>query len=362
MKKKLLIIAGILAVVAVGFFALRPAQESNDPRPVVKIGATLPLSGNLAPVGNAIKEAMLMARDEIPANSKYRYEIIIEDNLFEMRNVATDAHRLINMKNADVLISMFDGASVVIPIAEKAKVPHIGCTWGAKSFKDFQYSFNHWARPETQANAVVDLLKSKQINKIAAIGSQYGAAQEMISTIEKMAKHSGIEFTSVYYINNGTRDFAAEIEKIRMQKPDIILLQAMEPELSIFAKQAAEKNLNIPYTSVDKFVGAMNKELFNGSDFVLSPIGSDEFTAQMAKRTNLLVDECTANLYDAVKILVSVYESADHKLTGEELKDRLYQIKDYPSALGVRINVDEDGIIDAPLIRARIENGQVVRE
>ena len=42
-----------------------------------------------------------------------------------------------------------------------------------------------------------------------------------------------------------------------------------------------------------------------------------------------------------------------------DLKDKLYQIKDFDSVLGTYVSVDKDGIIDSPLIRAEIKNGEV---
>jgi hypothetical protein len=58
--------------------------------------------------------------------------------------------------------------------------------------------------------------------------------------------------------------------------------------------------------------------------------------------------------------LVQIYETSDTKPTGEEVKNKLYQIENYPSSLGVNIKVDKDGIIDSPLIRAQIKNKQVI--
>ena len=71
---------------------------------------------------------------------------------------------------------------------------------------------------------------------------------------------------------------------------------------------------------------------------------------------------CVANLLDAFNMIVSVYESSDVRPNGETLKDKLYKIRDFDSVLGVKVNVDRDGIIDSPLIRAKIENSNVIME
>ncbi|MCL1892316.1 MAG: ABC transporter substrate-binding protein [Alphaproteobacteria bacterium] len=361
MKKKLLIIIGIIAIAAVAFFAFRPARESADPRPVVKIGATLPLTGNLASIGSVIRESLLMAQAEIPANSKYRYELIFEDDQYDMKKIVLNTTRLISAKNADAMLFMFDGSNIGAPVIEKHQIPGMGCTWGAKFFKDYEYSFNHWSRPATQAAAFVSLMKDRGIKTISSIAQNSANITELMDEVEKLAAKNGIKFTSMNLVNINEKDFRLVIEKMRAQKPDLVMLMLLDPQMTIFAKQAAEQNLNIPYTSIDEIANTPNRDYLEGSVFVSSISGSPEFQSRLADRTDLHIMPCTANLYDNFKILVSIYESADHKLTGPEVKDRLYQIKDYPSALGVKISVDKDGIIDSPLIRVRIENGQVVR-
>lgn len=41
-------------------------EHMKNGKPVVKIGVSLPLSGNLSPIGNAIKQALIMAQKEVP--------------------------------------------------------------------------------------------------------------------------------------------------------------------------------------------------------------------------------------------------------------------------------------------------------
>lgn len=366
MKKKIWIIFGIIiAVILAGVFlvcGMRNAVPADD-RPVVRIGASLPLTGNLAPVGGVIKEALLMAQAEIPADSKYRYELIIDDDQFEVKKTVANANKQISINKADAILTIYDSAlRSVAPIAEKSKIPMIGCAWGKDFVKDYQYAFKHWPKPETQSKHFFQLLADKKIKSIAIINANVAAVQELMEQLEKDAKNKGVKIVLVEKINSGARDFRIEIEKIRKLGPDAVALEMFEPEMGIFVKQAREAGLNIPYVSVDQIYDANDKSALEGSEFVVSHDGSDEWKARLAQRTDLTILGGTANLYDAFKMLVDIYESADHKLTGAELKDRLYQTKDYPSALGMKVSVDKDGIIDSPLIRARISGGKVVKE
>ena len=263
----------------------------------------------------------------------------------------------------DAVLSLFDGASsVIVPIAEKNKIPHIGCAWGADFYKKYDYSFNHWSRPETQTDAFISLLRDNGVKTFAIVMINYASTAEIIENVKKVATKNGIKITSVNMVNGGEKDFRITIEKIRKQKPDVIMLQMLDPELGIFTKQAFETKLNIPYVAIDQLHTATNKDLLNGARFVLSLDGDNTFKKNLAKRTKLPAYSCVANLVDAFNMIVNIYEKSDTRPNGEILKDKLYDIKDFDSVLGVKVSVDKDGIIDSPLIRAHIESGTVVIE
>lgn len=342
-------------------FAIAGCDHEQSDKPVVKIGASLPLSGDISHIGNAIKAALLMVQSDIPSNSKYKYEIVFDDDSYELRQIATNAKKQISVDKADAILSLFDGASSVIaPISESAKIPNIGCTWGADFYKKYDYSFNHWSRPETQSSAFVKLLSDNNIKSFSIVMLNYASTAEIIEHVKTAAKEKGIKITSVNIINGGEKDFRITIEKIRNQKPDAIMLQMLDPELGIFTRQAFQMGLDIPYVAIDQLHTAANKEPLNGAKFVLSRDGSDTFKADLAKRTKLPAYPCVANLVDAFNMIVSIYENSDVRPDGETLKDKLYAIRDFDSVLGGKVNVDSDGIIDSPLIRAHIENGTVV--
>ena len=355
MKRIFLILCAVLSLIA--------CDKKDSDKPVVKIGVSLPLTGNIADTGNVIKEALLMAQSAVASNSKYKYEIVFDDDSYELRKIANNAKKQVSMDRVDAILSLFDGASSVIaPIAESAKIPNIGCTWGAEFYKKYDYSFNHWSRPETQTAAFIKMLQDNKIKSFAIIMLNYASTAELVEHVKLAADQNGIKITSVNMVNGGEKDFRTIIEKIRKQKPDAVMVQMLDPELGIFTKQAFQANLNIPYIAIDQLHTAANKELLNSAKFVLSYDGGDKFKADLAKQTNLPVYPCVANLVDAFNMIVAVYEKSDNRPTGPELKDRLYSIKDFDSVLGIQVSVDSDGIIDSPLMRARIEDGKVVME
>jgi len=362
MKKKIWVVIGIIVAAVLLAIAFMPKRTvPTGDKPVIKIGVSLPLSGDVAILGKSVKGALEIALAEIPANSKYNYEFVFSDDNYELKKIAINQNRHISVDKVDAIISVFDGTAVSAPIAETNQIPHIGCTWGSKFFAEYPYSINHWSRTDTQARAFIKLLKDEKIQSIAIVSVNFSSNEELVGHVADMAKQNGIKITSTNFINKGTKDFRVIIEQIRTQNPAAIMFLLLDPELGIFPKQIKEAKLNIPIVAIDNLHSAQYPELLDGAKFVYSSIGNEKFIAKLAEQ-NVLPIPCVANLYDGFKILVSIYESADHKLTGMEVKERLYKIKNYPSALGMNISVDSDGIIDSPLMRARITNGKVVKE
>jgi len=363
MQKIWIIISVIIAAIVLAVALVPKRTIPTDDRPIIKIGATLPLTGNLAPVGNSIKEALLMAQSEIPKDSKYRYELIIDDDQFEIKKTVSNVNKQISVNKIDAVLTVYDAAMrSVAPIAEKNKIPSIGCAWGKEFPKNYQYTFKHWSKPETQSAHFFDLLRDKKIQSIVIFYSNIASTQELSHQLETDAKKNNVKILMSEYVNAGTRDFRAELEKVRRMNPDAIMMEMFEPEMGIFVKQAREAGLNIPYVSIDQLYDAYDKSALDGSEFVLSYDGTDEWKAKIARQTDLPISTCTANLYDAFKMLIDIYESADYKLSGEEAKNKLYEIKNYPSALGMNVSVDAAGIIDAPLVRAIIVDGKVIKK
>ncbi|MDR2902435.1 MAG: ABC transporter substrate-binding protein, partial [Lactobacillales bacterium] len=131
MKKILVAVLGL--VVVLGIFAVvyrgdRVGFDKEHGKPVVKIGAILPLTGNLAYVGNFVKGAMEIAVYDanMRPNNKYHYEMVFEDNAFSAVKTIPVLNKLIFIDKVDALTTVGNSIGEIVgPIVEKNKVPHI---------------------------------------------------------------------------------------------------------------------------------------------------------------------------------------------------------------------------------------------
>src|SRR3989344_4949025 len=99
-------IIGIMIIILAGIVLVYGTHDKGESsKPTVKIGVTLPLTGNIARLGQSTKNAIELAYANLPENTKYNYELVIEDDQFKPIVGASTASKLINVDKVSALIS-----------------------------------------------------------------------------------------------------------------------------------------------------------------------------------------------------------------------------------------------------------------
>ncbi|MBW3011342.1 ABC transporter substrate-binding protein, partial [Candidatus Woesearchaeota archaeon] len=123
--KKLIIVCLMIALVLIA--GCGPMTGSSVKEDSVKIGAVLPLTGDAASYGEAARNAMTLAADEINAKGGVRgkkIKLIFEDNMLDASTSLTAVNKLIEIDQVTGLASLSSANTVVIcPVAEEKKVP-----------------------------------------------------------------------------------------------------------------------------------------------------------------------------------------------------------------------------------------------
>ena len=93
MKKWLLSLLMATALTACGESDSNKTAQANN-KPVVKIGAIFPLSGDSAESGEYARDALIMAMEDAKAQDlKYEYKVLIEDDQFRSNRKSKDCYR-----------------------------------------------------------------------------------------------------------------------------------------------------------------------------------------------------------------------------------------------------------------------------
>ncbi len=120
----------ILAIVAIGYFMSINTVEEVSVEEVsvepIKIGMIAPMTGDLAFMGEGIRDAIVLA-NENTENTKYEYEVIVEDDQLDAKMSASAANKLISVDKVDAIITFSSvTGNVVAPIAEQNQIVQLG--------------------------------------------------------------------------------------------------------------------------------------------------------------------------------------------------------------------------------------------
>ena len=275
MKKWLLSLCMVLALVACKEEKKETAQANN--KPVVRIGAILPLSGDLAVWGNSEKQGLMLAHENLQENLKNKYELVIEDSSNANKNIQHIAQKMISVDKVDAIITMFDpAANIVGPMATANKIIHFGQSWFPQYVTD-EYNYNVYADIREEARLIVDYLVNKDIKKVFLFTVNQTGFIGGTDILKRLLEEQGIEYQETNF-NFGQIDFKTDIVKAQSFEAKAYIIGAFAPEADILAKQLKQINgEDIIITGLDLGLNIANKGLYEGSVFGSPAIPENSF-------------------------------------------------------------------------------------
>jgi len=142
MKNKLFLFSTLCLVfvaLCLVFYLLPDGKEDST-----TVGVILPLTGDVAVYGNAIKNGIELALDE--SDIKEHITLIVEDDQGETRTATTVFNRML-LQNVDIIIGggMSSVAAALAPIAQKEQITLLSPTASLPSLTDSgKYFFRIW--------------------------------------------------------------------------------------------------------------------------------------------------------------------------------------------------------------------------
>ncbi|MBO7556465.1 MAG: ABC transporter substrate-binding protein [Alphaproteobacteria bacterium] len=359
MKKLLLSLCMALALTACK--DEQKASPQADKRPVVKIGVMLPLSGEMAEFGQNSLYAVEFAKED-HKNSPIKFDIVFEDDTFTPSRAAVIANKLISVDKVDAIVTSFSPVgSAVSPIADKAKVLHIGLS-NAANIAEGELNFTNWQELDIAAKKLVDYLVSQNVKKVASFNMETVGNEEMRVKTNQFLDENGIEYED-FYFNPENRDFAMMVQKAVAFGADYWILNSFSPGQDILRKEMIEHKIDIPVVNIQCMKLSKNPQLFENQVFVDAPDGSKDFRERMSQKTTSKVLNIPAYAYDIVNLIMlaneDFYAKNGRVPNDYELADTLKKTKYYQGVVG-ELEVQNNGVIKSPSVVKKIINGQPV--
>ncbi len=354
MRNILSLIVMVLTVLAY------PAAAAD--KPTIKIGVTAPLTGDNAHLGESMRDAMILAKESLPGDTKYDYELVFEDDGLEAKRTAAATNKMISVDKIDAIASISSGTGgVVSPIAEQNKVIHFGIA-SAQSVADGTFNFIHWTTPTEEARVMVQELQNRNVERLAIIEANHPAFIAMRDSLVKGLAGTSVKVVDDAMANPGEKDFRSIIAKSKAANPEIYMLLFFSPELEIVAKQVREAGITQPMTSIEGFGLSSEPALYEGQWYVDAGDAAKGFYTQFEQRFDKAPALGAPNAYDIFNIIVEGFETAtapsDTKPSPENAVEALHQIN-MDGMMG-NITIDNKGLVFSPASVKIIKGGKSV--
>ena len=350
-KKVVWLVVGIIAVILIVIFAGRGTQATST----IKIGAIFPLTGAQAQVGEGLRNALLLARDDYKGDLKF--EFVFEDSVLDAKTAVSAANKLINIDKVDAIVDAYAPiGNAVSPITEKAKVPHMDMAFDANIAKG-DYNFIHFTPPSSVSKVFISELIRRGITKVAVLRINNQGIQAVFDEFKNQLASTSIQITGDEVFQPGERDLRSRIAKIKQTNPELYVLLSIPPELEIAMQQLKDVGIKDVSTMV-YFELSPKRELFNDLWFVGTPLPTAGFVTEYETIYKQPITFAVPNAYDIFNLIARAAENAKTK-DREGIKDELLKIKNFDGVLG-NLSVDPQGIVISGATLKMIKDGKFV--
>jgi hypothetical protein len=357
MKQSLIGLATLALIV--GALTLN-AAETKDPRPVVRIGIAAPVTGAVSHIGEDIVAWEKLAEKDLAGRStKLRYEIIVEDDMFQTMQSIQAAKRLVYLNKANVLMTYGGPAGVAVStFANTSKTPHIAVAYDPRATNG-DYNVSFLTPPSGHIPAFVNLLKKKNYSRLAIFAVRTSSTQPILDELHKLDKSSVIKITYEKIYVPGERDFRLGLQFMPVEKIDAVVFLAWSPEVNILMQQYHEEGQNKPIMSLcGALMSSSERNTFAGDiDIYFGDLTE-------ANKTNIqltghpISNQSGALAYSEIMMLVDTYENLYAKEgkipAGNELMKAIKEVRDFKTILGP-VSCHPDKFFYFPVNYYRIE-------
>ncbi len=369
MNKKILWgVIAIVIIVLIVVFSSGKNSDSPSGAGDIKIGSILILSGDGAAWGEASRNGIDMAVEEINSAGGIdgrRVSVVHEDDSATPQKSISAYNKLVNTDGAKYIIGTnwsITGLPLV-KLANQDKVVIISPSLGVKDFNEGgKYLFNTWPHDFILSRNLADYAYNKGARKVALLGAN-----------EVWVKDQDLNFTQRFSELGGTIGFTYEplttetdvrssLLKIKNDKSidSIILTTDGYGLTSIIAKQLKQLSINLPVyaltidqKNLDNCLGTCD-----GMTLLTFLTPTKTFADAYMKKFNREVEIGADSAYDAVMMIAKAIKetkSADP----DKVADYLATIKTYSGASG---NLVSDGkrAFTKPFLVNKVVNGKPV--
>ena len=239
----------ILTLIACGSGGSGSGQpETDNAEKTIKIGVLHSLSGTMSISETAVKDATLMAVEEINSSGGVlgkQIEVVVEDGASDWPTFAEKARKLIQNDKVAVVFGGWTSASrkAMLPVFESNN----GLLFYPVQYEGLETSPNIFytgATTNQQIVPAVEYLIKGGKTRFYLLGSDYVFPRTSNLIINQQLEASGLEAVGEEYTPLGHTEYSTVISKIKSANPDVVLNTLNGDSNVAFFKQLKDAGLS----------------------------------------------------------------------------------------------------------------------
>lgn len=186
---------------------------------VIRIGAILPLTGDLSPIGELGKNGLNAAKDYLNLiNGNNKIEILIEDGQGNPTKSLLALNKLISVEKVNVVFSIISSVDLsILPIQEQKKFLFVSHSTHPNLSNVNNLVFRHSPTVEQESQILLEYLNNRNKIAIAYMADEYGEAFKNILS-------DSIPNAFLISFPKGEFNFQSIASKIVSFKPETVII------------------------------------------------------------------------------------------------------------------------------------------
>lgn len=341
----------------------------------IKIGAVLPLTGDIGIYGEKMKNGIELAVEEINKGGGIKgkkLNVIYEDDQGDPKGSVSAFKKLITTEKVPVIIGGAISACAlsVAPIADKEKVVVFSPAASSPKLTGIsKYFFRNWPSDiyegQTMGKFAVEHLK---LNKVATLYVNNDWGVGLFREFKKEFTKRGGSIVAEESFDPGATDFRTQLTKVLKSNPQAIYVVGYVKELLVLLRQKEEMGIKIQLLSTYGFYDPqILKEVKKSAEGTIftAPVFDPKspnmvvktFVEKFNSKYGVEPDIWSAQAYDAINIIALVLQKGAR--TSSEIRDEISKVKDFEGSSGLT-SFDENGDVVKPLRFMMVRKGEFV--
>lgn len=352
--------------------------EKQNATQELRIGAVLPLSGNVAFVGEPERAALMLAAEDIKQQygGKIKVRLIIEDSAGDPKTAVTATNKLINVDKVNaLLVSLSKINHAVAPAILGQNVLHFATTTsdiGVTGITPF--TFRIYENFGTEMALIARYAKKVGVKELIGVRTHDYAIDQAFEVLKTQSLALGIQISDGAVFEPGNKDYRDELQKLpkSLRQDQALIFLGYGPEFPNALKTLKELNRGNGrklgmYTFLTGAARSQGVELLQGvqfSGFAKTP--DDPQLSRLTERVKALSPQFSSTpfinyvyTYDAMMLLAKAASQLDGKYAADDLSKKIIAEKKY-SGVGGEISITEQRDSVIPMSMFEYSNSNLV--